>query len=130
MPYEGSLNAINNSDVESINILKDASAAALYEARGANGVIIIKSNYKVGDINFEDLEKEKDLVYFDKKYATQTVQHCHIELPVSRAYMEHGKVVIISSTQIPHITRRVCGQALGIPKNIVEGVIVPVGIVT
>lgn len=76
---------------------------------------IVKSNYKVGDINFEDLEKEKDLVYFDKKYATQTVQHCHIELPVSRAYMEHGKVVIISSTQIPHITRRVCGQALGIP---------------
>ena len=29
VPYEGSLNAINNSDVESINILKDASAAAL-----------------------------------------------------------------------------------------------------
>ena len=41
VPYEGSLNAINNSDVESINILKDASAAALYGARGANGVIII-----------------------------------------------------------------------------------------
>lgn len=41
VPFEGSLNAINNSDVQSINVLKDASAAALYGARGANGVIII-----------------------------------------------------------------------------------------
>lgn len=76
---------------------------------------IVKSQYKVGDINFEDLANEKDLMYFDKTYHTQTVQHCHIELPVSRAYMEGGKIVVVSSTQIPHITRRVCGQALGIP---------------
>lgn len=35
------LNFINPSDIESIDILKDASAAAIYGARGANGVIII-----------------------------------------------------------------------------------------
>ena len=40
-PYHGSLNSINNSDIESLNVLKDASSAALYGARGANGVIII-----------------------------------------------------------------------------------------
>jgi len=34
-------NAINPSDIESIDILKDASATAIYGARGANGVIII-----------------------------------------------------------------------------------------
>ncbi|MBL7112289.1 MAG: TonB-dependent receptor [Bacteroidales bacterium] len=34
-------NNLNTSDIESIQILKDASAAALYGARGANGVIII-----------------------------------------------------------------------------------------
>jgi TonB-linked SusC/RagA family outer membrane protein len=34
-------NAINPADIESINILKDASATAIYGARGANGVIII-----------------------------------------------------------------------------------------
>lgn len=40
---EGSnpLNTINPSDIESIEILKDASAAAIYGSRGANGVIII-----------------------------------------------------------------------------------------
>lgn len=34
-------NAINSSDIESIDILKDASATAIYGARGANGVIMI-----------------------------------------------------------------------------------------
>ena len=35
------LNFLNAGDIESINILKDASAAAIYGARGANGVVII-----------------------------------------------------------------------------------------
>jgi TonB-dependent starch-binding outer membrane protein SusC len=35
------LNMINPDDIESINILKDASAAAIYGSRGSNGVIII-----------------------------------------------------------------------------------------
>ncbi len=35
------LNFLNTSDIESINVLKDASAAAIYGARGANGVVII-----------------------------------------------------------------------------------------
>lgn len=35
------LNFINPQDIESINVLKDASAAAIYGARGANGVIVI-----------------------------------------------------------------------------------------
>jgi TonB-dependent SusC/RagA subfamily outer membrane receptor len=37
------VNAINPSDIESISVLKDASAAAIYGARGANGVIVIKT---------------------------------------------------------------------------------------
>ena len=41
IPFEGSLSAINNSDIETVNVLKDASSSALYGARGANGVVII-----------------------------------------------------------------------------------------
>ena len=42
-------NAINTNDIESINILKDASATAIYGARGANGVIMITTKKgKVG----------------------------------------------------------------------------------
>lgn len=37
----GKLSALNPSDIESIDVLKDASATAIYGARGANGVIIV-----------------------------------------------------------------------------------------
>lgn len=41
VPYDGNLNAINPGDIESMTILKDASAGALYGSRGANGVVLI-----------------------------------------------------------------------------------------
>ena len=45
-------NFINPSDIESIDILKDASSAAIYGARGANGVILITTKKgKVGKPN-------------------------------------------------------------------------------
>lgn len=41
IPYEESLSSINPGDVESIQVLKDASSTAIYGAKGANGVILI-----------------------------------------------------------------------------------------
>ena len=41
VPTSSGLNQMNMDDVESMQILKDASATAIYGARGANGVIII-----------------------------------------------------------------------------------------
>ena len=40
-PTQNPLNTINPNDIASIDILKDASATAIYGARGANGVILI-----------------------------------------------------------------------------------------
>ena len=40
-PYEAGIANINPQDIESISVLQDASASAIYGARGANGVIII-----------------------------------------------------------------------------------------
>lgn len=40
-PYGGVINSINPNDIESISVLKDASATALYGSRAANGVVII-----------------------------------------------------------------------------------------
>ena len=41
VPYDGAINALNPNDIESMTIIKDASAGALYGARGANGVVIV-----------------------------------------------------------------------------------------
>lgn len=40
-PFDGNLNSINPADIESMTVLKDASSAALYGARAANGVVMI-----------------------------------------------------------------------------------------
>lgn len=41
VPYDGDISGINTLDIESMTVLKDAAAAALYGARGANGVVLI-----------------------------------------------------------------------------------------
>ncbi len=41
VPYDGAISSINPADIETMTVLKDASAGALYGARGANGVIVI-----------------------------------------------------------------------------------------
>ena len=41
IPFEGTLNDINPDEIASVDILKDASATAIYGSRGANGVILV-----------------------------------------------------------------------------------------
>lgn len=41
VPYNGDLNQINQNDIQSVEVLKDASSIAIYGARGSNGVILI-----------------------------------------------------------------------------------------
>ena len=49
-PYDGSISNINPQDIESMSVLKDAAASAIYGHRGANGVIIITTKKgKAGD---------------------------------------------------------------------------------
>ena len=41
IPFDGDISSINSQDIETMTVLKDAAAAALYGARGANGVILV-----------------------------------------------------------------------------------------
>lgn len=51
VPYDGDISGINTTDIESMTVLKDAAAAALYGARGANGVILITTKKgSAGDV--------------------------------------------------------------------------------
>lgn len=64
--YNGDLTDINPNDIESIDILKDASSAAVYGAKSANGVVII--NTKIG-------KTEKPIIGFDMGLGTTTLFH-------------------------------------------------------
>lgn len=74
-PYDGTIASINPNDIESMTVLKDASAGAIYGSRGANGVIVITTkrgkegrtniNYK-GSVGFSNRSLERyDLVGMD-----------------------------------------------------------------
>ena len=88
-------------------------ATVLHEEKPGN--IIAHSSFVVGEGTYQEAVEGEDVVEIDHVYATQSVQHCHIETPISFAYMEKGRIVVTTSTQIPHIVRRVISQALGIP---------------
>ncbi|KAA2245741.1 TonB-dependent receptor [Chitinophaga agrisoli] len=54
IPITGSINNINPSEIESITVLKDASASALYGSRAANGVVLIVTKHaRPGDAKIE-----------------------------------------------------------------------------
>ena len=89
----------------------DDGAPRLHEKYPNN----ILAHTSIRNGNYEEAVKEPGLTRVEGWYETPTVQHCHIENPVCYAYMEQGRIVVVTSTQIPHICRRVVGQALGIP---------------
>lgn len=64
VPVERGFANLNNNDVESVEVLKDASSAAIYGSRGSNGVIIITT--KQG-------QSEKMKVQYDGYYGIQSV---------------------------------------------------------
>ena len=87
------------------------NAPLIHENKENN--IVASHGYEIGDM--EETLRNADYV-FEDMFETSIVQHCQMENHVSYAYIdENERVVIVSSTQIPHVCRRIVGQALGIP---------------
>ena len=82
------------------------------------GNVLAHTDVRMG--NYTEAIREPGLIRIEGWYDTPTVQHCHIENAVCFAYQENEKIVVAASTQIPHIVRRVVGQALGIPWGLVR----------
>lgn len=71
IPYSGSLGDIDPDNIENLSVLKDASSAAIYGSRGANGVILIQTkkgkkgtatvSYK-GQVGFSQPERRIDVM--------------------------------------------------------------------
>jgi TonB-linked SusC/RagA family outer membrane protein len=65
IPFPGSLGDINPDDVKSIEVLKDASATAIYGSRGANGIILVTTN--------KGYKNRKPQINYNGYYGAQTV---------------------------------------------------------
>jgi TonB-linked SusC/RagA family outer membrane protein len=83
-PIDGGLNQLNMEDVESIQVLKDASATAIYGSRGANGVIIITTKHGTG---------AKSQLNFSYSYGTQTATNMPKMLNASQFATLHNEML-------------------------------------
>ena len=92
------------------------------------GAPVLHENYPRNILKHTDMRKgdyasaiqEPGLTKVEGWYDTPTVQHCHIENHGCFAYQEGDRLVVVTSTQIPHIVRRVVAQALGRPWGDIE----------
>lgn len=77
IPFNGNLSDLNANDVASIDVLEDASAAAIYGSRGSNGVILITT--KKGS-------NGKPVISYDGNYSVQEIAHMPTYLTPEQFY--------------------------------------------
>ncbi|MDR1676493.1 MAG: TonB-dependent receptor [Tannerella sp.] len=78
--YRGSLVDINPSDIESIDVLKDASAAAIYGSQASNGVMLITSKTVK--------EMSKPVIEYSGSYTLQAPANSKWKMPDRDGYMQ------------------------------------------
>lgn len=87
------LSAIDPNAIESVSVLKDASATALYGSRGANGVIIIKT--KRGKYN------QKTRLEFSTETGLQSRAFDKLDLMTGDEYIKYGSILMWNSQGTP-----------------------------
>ncbi len=102
--YQSSIAGLNPSDIESITVLKDAAATAIYGARAANGVIVITTkNGKAGkpQINFSTRLSYSPKINIDRLNLLNSDEKVNLELDLLKSnyiYRENkGEVARIIS---------------------------------
>ena len=103
---EGSLSSINPNDIESITVLKDASASAIYGARGANGVIIVKT--KRGAVRISNKFTTPEISYRGDVYINKPVAYLDVydAAEFKTEYEKRGAVRISNKFTTPEISYR------------------------
>ena len=92
---------------------EEALAEGAVEIHDGSKNLIASTKAVVGDLK-KGLEEADHII--EGEYKTQIVQHCHMENQIAYAYKgSDQRWVCVSSTQIPHICRRILGEAFGMP---------------
>jgi len=94
-PVSGQPLVLNNSDIESIEILKDASAVAIYGSRGANGVVMITT--KSG-------KEGKMRVDYESSYGVQKLRK-KIDLMNAQEYATFYNILAANEGVSPYFTQ-------------------------
>ena len=94
MPSENGIDYLNPTDIESIEVLKDAASAAIYGSRGANGVVLVTTKEGV---------KGKTVLTYDFSYGFQNPAK-KVQLLGSEDYKILINEMAVNSGKAPYIT--------------------------
>lgn len=94
-PFSGNPSHLDNSDIASIEVLKDASATAIYGSRGANGVVLITT--KKG-------KEGKTVVDFEASYSVQELRK-KLDLMNAREYAIFNNIQAENDGLQPYFTQ-------------------------
>lgn len=89
MPVGTGVNSINPSDIESMEVLKDASAAAIYGTRGSNGVILITTKRGTEGPTHVDFQATVGWQHIDKPHMAGAREY---ERVIKASYTNDGAV--------------------------------------
>ncbi|PWJ59394.1 TonB-linked SusC/RagA family outer membrane protein [Dyadobacter jejuensis] len=94
-PYSGNPTLLNNADIESMEVLKDASATAIYGSRGANGVVLITTKRgKSGRVNVD----------YEGYFGVQSIRK-KLDLMDATQYAQFYNEQAINDGLSPHFTQ-------------------------
>jgi TonB-dependent starch-binding outer membrane protein SusC len=93
-PMVAGINILNNNDIESIEILKDASATAIYGSRGANGIVLVTT--KKG-------KEGKPVFEYNGYYGVQQVMKT-IDMLNAQEYATLANVRAVNDGEAPYFT--------------------------
>ena len=111
VPFDGDISSVNSNDIETISVLKDASAGALYGARGANGVILIttKNSGSEERINVDLSAKvginSRAIPFYETLDAGQYMEHMYTATYNDLVYTE-GYLPAVASAMTPERLER------------------------
>ena len=94
MPSENGIDYLNPTDIESIEVLKDAASAAIYGSRGANGVVLVTT---------KEGAKGRTTLNYDFSYGIQNPAK-KVQLLGSEEYKILINEMAVNSGKVPYIT--------------------------
>lgn len=117
VPYDGDISAINPQDIKSMSVLKDAASAALYGARGANGVIMITTKNGKGS-------SEKISVTVEARYGFNQIGiPDYNKLSDARAYAaKYYEGIFYNAYMNPNVAQLPADKRLSFATNYADGI--------
>lgn len=117
MPLDGGVRFLNPSDIESIEVLKDAASAAVYGTRGANGVVLLTTKSGKNALNNAEISYKMSYGWQNVRKHQNVLNATEYMTLMNENYMNDGGKARFSASEIANAGKGTNWQKLLFNKN-------------